>query len=475
MTERKYKFSIDEKAPNIPDAPAFQSVLSVVKTKLPWYKNSFYWGGVATLAIVVVAGIVLKPNFPDEPKSKFVQNTVSNSEPVIADSGTLLPIIEETKPIFEPVQAAFYQEKIENVNDPGVIRETDEQATDNVDFFANDAIAAQPRTFEFLDNAGAINLPFDTIYINISELPKTYKLGENAYVMVPKFAFKETGNSYASGTVMLLYREISDAAAMIASHCQMDAGSKTLENNGAFEIRFRQNNYLVMANPSAPILVSYRILSPSAAFTGYRAATPQGKWQPMAMETFATNTNDPYTTQYDSIPKKRSFWEWFTGIFTGKKLEWNAYEKVGQLNLNATDKNAFRTFEIVEEGVYASGRKANFNPTSVRKIQFYSSSGEKLSPRIYQIYLNYNIVKTYVADKDGFVEIPFAASDRCIFIVPTLGSNALAVLDANGFDSLIKNGTLEKVPLKTNGSPVVQIEELRKVITRYSNQQPMAH
>lgn len=474
MMQRKYKFSIDEKAPSIPDAPSFQSILTGVKTKLPWYKNSFYWGGMATLAITVVIGVILKPNIDGTAKQKFAKGMTDSSNPMAAKSEILAENVEESALTNELQPVTYYPNTIDIVNEPFITEDAEVEPREIADFYSLDKLEPKPKNAGLLDY-GSIILPFDTFYVKIADLPKTYKLSDNAYVMIPKLAFKETGNSYATGTVMMLFREINDAAAMIASQCQMDASSKSLENNGAFEIRFRQNNYLVMANPNAPMLVSFRTLSPSASYTGYRAETPQGKWQSMAMETFASKTNDPYTTQYDSIPKKRSFWQWFTGIFTGKKLEWTAYEKVGQLSVDGPNKDAFRTFEIIEEGVYASGRKANFNITSTRKIQFYSPTGEKLSPRVYQIYLNYNIVKTHWMDKEGFVEIPYAASDRCIFIIQTFGSNAFAVLDANGFDSLIKNGTLEKVPLKIHGTPVVQIEELRKVINRYSNQQPMAH
>lgn len=473
MKEKHYKFSIDEKRPDIPAAPSFAKVLSRVKAKTPWYAKAPFWGGLTTVAAIGTLSFWYLSN-PTEDSQPLV-SPISVVQSPLSETPAMAPemvVSEKTETDFHKTGTVFeklattYSEKVS---------EAEAHAVPFPEMTAKLQSPSGPRAVP--DYWWSIRLPFDTIKIDINDLPKTLVLGKQSYLMLPSLPFTNQKGQVVSGQITILYREISDAGSMIAAGSFMDKHhgntGESLENNGSFEFHFLQNGNELNVNPKAPLLFSFKTLNSSASYAGFRSNSTQTTWNAMMQDAYPQGQTALAATQTvtDSLPRKRNLWEWLADVFRGRKIRWDEYERpVSGSDISTTERPLYKTFEIVESGLYASAKFVQAGYGKQRDFRLYTSQGDVLGNVVYQVFINHNIVQSHVMDENGQVQVNFRTSDRCILLVPLSNSPYFAVLDALNFESLVKNGSTDRILLKTDGAAIKTAADLNQLVLRYSGQ-----
>lgn len=484
MKKHKYAFSVDEPKLQIPPAGDFAALLSTVKAKTPWYFQTPTVIGFASIAAITVAGFWYfnsnkMATTPPHNPSEVPTSAVTNAQNDLVINNQVAPF-ELPKSIQKMELGSFTAIKQQPISDY-----TDKASDYNFQAAISPNIGLPISTASFDPFTSTktallpwkLQYPFDTIIIKVSSLPLQLNIGDGNVLTIPKDAFVSKSGAPIIGECKILYRHFMDAADMIAADLYMNTGSSSLLNNGAFELHFMQDNQDIYIKKGNPLLCTFLTLSNSTAFTGYHSKTVNQSWNSMIQDGYVNQAESNYNkVMLDSFPVKRNFWQWIGDVFTGNKAEWNTYERVA-LNKDVAefDKNKYRTFEIAEAGLFASAALSTAGSGASKTVQLSSHNNDELSNVVYQVFINNNMVKKYTLDNTGAVNLDFATSDRCILIVPIANSRYLAVLDANGFDRLVKNAGIQSAFVQTYGSEINTIPALRKLIDTYSNQRPMRH
>lgn len=466
MKKNKYKFSIDERRPDIPAPADFSSVLSKVKIKLPWYAKSGFWGGAAVSCITIVASVLWYQSHNTQQSQTAVLKLSQNpTKPIV-------PAIVETTEN-QAGEVDFFPE-IQNSE-----RETAHFQV--LDYLENAMLAEAPsRPQESkvkmpFNEAHSIVLPFDTIYVNTVQLPYVFRLKRGGWLHVPAGSVINNSGQVVNGSFIILYREILSQSDMLVTSLFMHESQlenpRPLINNGAFEIKILKNNEPLSVRQSAPLVLSFEVLSSDPGYSGYQSQHFSFPWTPMHLG-LANNESLAAKNSVikDRMMVKRNFWQWLADLFHGRKIRWDTFERADYNNYNPGKSNLYRTFEIAGSGLYASAMPCQ-TEFKTKKVKFICEGNEILDPVVYQVYLNQNMVRQYTTINREF-DIHYSPADRCILLARVSNTNFFAVIDPNGFDKLIaKNIKAEtEVYFQLINQKINSAAELKTLIGNYNKQ-----
>ncbi|MCC7297988.1 MAG: hypothetical protein IT244_06605 [Bacteroidia bacterium] len=448
-----------------------------MKIKTPWYFQTGSIVGFASIAAATVAGFW----YFSKDATPAQQTPVGSHVPAFVQNQAKMEVVNTDKQVPEKtLQVLFNHPQTETKYYPSESGAIDFSAA-NIKSSDMPLLAEFPSP-EFVSKTALLpwelQYPFDTIIIKASASPIQINVGNGSVLTIPAGAFTTQSGAPVVGEYMVLFRHFTDAADMIAAGLFMKSGESALLNNGAFELHFKQQGEDIFIQKGKPLLFTFLTLSNSTAFAGYHSKNIKYSWNSMIQDGFVTGISekDNRRTVTDSFVEKRNFWQWIGDVFTGKKAEWNTYERVDLgSEVGEFDKNKYRTFEIAEAGLFASSAASNAGSGKSKAIKLLSKNNDELGTVVYQVFINNNLVIKHEADYMGNVNLQYSASDRCILVVPVANSRYLAVLDANGFDRIVKADGNNTAVLQTYGSEINSIAALRKLIDSYSNQRPMRH
>jgi hypothetical protein len=476
MIDKKYKFSVDESRPQIPPPRDFSSLLSGVKAQIPWYAKSIFWGGAATVAVTTaaVAWWFQIPTGEREPVA--IEQSNAAIERVEGPASSELSTIAEA-----PAFATYGRIPAEGGSVQNELRALYPQNAEiaSIEHFMADNIAqvvpAVPRMGIF---AGwKFRLKYDTIKVNTYSLPAQFDLARGSKLYIPEGALVGEDGEPVNGEVLVLYREFLDQADMLAHSMylegQIATGAAPMVNNGAFEILLQHEGQAVKIEPKNPLLMQYITLDGALVFSGFHARAYSDIWKPMFFNTIASNAeSNPKKLVTDRMTERRSFFGWLDDIFHGRKVGWDTFERVEPQYFDYGVYDRSRTFEIAETGFFASGRTMETGFSALGKLNVHCQNKERLETRLYQVFLNSNMVREYEL-VEGKTAVQYSSNDRCMLIAIVENTNFIAVLDANSFDRLVKGQVTEAdITLRLWPEEIKSIHDLKAVIKSYGSQRP---
>jgi hypothetical protein len=473
MTDKKYKFSVDEPRPDVPPPQDFSTLLAGVKAQIPWYANTSLWGGIAGLATVGVAIGVFTMN-KGASTEPVVQVKPETEQQIEVRSSQNLPktpmhIHAATASAWQK-NAGYAANEMGEETMPGVASEIADIAHQNI---------AEDSHLEIRDRANTgkkhqwgIGVKYDTFYVNTATLPIELELKRGGTLYIPAKSVAYGPDEPFVGEFMLLYREFVDQTDLMVSSLFLEAqgssGKAPMICNGAFEIQLKYNQTALTIKKGLPFLVQFPIVDSDPVFSGFKTRNHEDVWQPMMFSTRTSSTAAETATEKKRMESKRSFGQWIADLLYGRTVRWDTFETTSYVDYGVYSKT--RTFEVGSTGYFGSGRTVESGFTNSTNIRISCQDNEKIEPTLYQVFLNSNIVRKYDI-RYGVSEVSYSTNDRCMLIAVIENSNFLAILDANNFDKLIK-GELNQVDiiLRLVPSEVRKIEDLRSIIRNYGDQ-----
>ncbi|MBS3913828.1 MAG: hypothetical protein KG003_04975 [Bacteroidetes bacterium] len=471
MTERKYKFHVDEARPKIPAPKEFASVLAAVKVKLPWYANPAFWGGAATVAISGVATFwwvkdqnQTQNKWVDEhyKESPIVQPAVSNKDTqpgeVTGVSTTVqykaIPVIQDD--IIE-VESDFNVSTREVVD---IAQETEQ-------------ITAPEINNDLSDRGWNLHVPFDTIRVNPDMLPRTFVLRNGSKLIVPANAFSDENGASITEEFIILFREFTDQAQMLATSLYMEGKGKTgvkpLINNGTFEIQAMQNNKLLKIKPENPVVMQFFTLDPALVFSGYYAQNSNEIFEPLVYSEDHFIGISGVNKSWSYMERKRSFWQWLGDLVHRRKIKYDSFERVETTYYDYGTYKNIRTFEIQQTGFYASGRAMEMGFTNEATIAVSTEGNEHIEATLYQVFLNTNMIRKYDI-LNGRCAVQYSANDKCMLLALQKNSDKVLYLDAYSFDNHVKGSKSNvDISLKSHPNSIQKISDLQNLIKASNN------
>ena len=478
MKNRKYKFSIDEAAPQIPPAADFNAMLLKVKGHVPWYSKFSVLGGAATAVVAGIATWVYVGQQAIEQKFVNPAAQAAVQTPNQSDDDSITSAEISNNP-FKKAGAVMYGQEMGQYSD----YETPTDSLFGFEFteptLVQDFDAPLPmQSIEKRDKATSWNIecPFDTITIDMTQLPARYTLRNFGYLWVQKSSFKDRQGNAATGKIKLLYRDIRDVAAMIVSQTLIEESGATLPiNNGAFELQVVGSSIVI--NEEAPLYLSFLPNQKAKNNQGYKK-NAGSQWQILAEAGMGNNTIQEDASGdvvIDSIPSRLNFWQFMVSIFSGKDMhtydvyahpEYTKQEGLGKESMES----GLRTYEIREFGHYANGWNQSEKKIQQRDVRVKSYHKDAFQPIVYQVFAGENRVRKVIPDSAGSIHLEFTSKDRCYLMIPLKNTQKFAVYDANSFDRVVKYGTQKQIVIRTQSTEIKSLEELRAFMRKYESQ-----
>lgn len=474
MKNRKYKFSIDEAAPQIPPAADFNAMLIKAKSHIPWYSKLSVLGGAATAVVAGIVAWVYVGQQTHQPKLAKAEVFEAIPSPIKQTEDTLNDLERASNP-FRITDVAREEQQFAGL---GVFETPSDSA-----FEFRLSVPQQAPMTEMLSTAHSnqiapwnIDCPFDSILVDMAQLPARFALRNFGYLWIQKSSFVDKQGNAATGKIKLLYRDIRDAAAMIVCQTLIDEpGTATPNNNGAFELQIA--NAAIEINEEAPLYLSFLPNKKVKNNQGFKK-TQGSEWQLLAEAGLANNRiqeDGERDIAIDSIPSRLNFWQFMVSIFTGKDMHtYDVYEHPEFGNQEGLGKesmeNGLRTYEIREFGHYANGWMQDEQKRQERNVRVKSYHNDAFQPIVYQVFAGENRVRKVIPDSTGNIQLEFTSKDRCYLMIPLKNKQKFAVYDANSFDRVVKYGTQKQIVIRTQAAEIKSIDELRAFMRKYESQ-----